>query len=36
LSALQGDVLIVKSGHDDIIPHLVIENYLSALKGATR
>jgi hypothetical protein len=26
-------VLIVKSGHDDIIPHPVIENYLTALKG---
>src|SRR5215217_3841131 len=30
----RGDVLIVESEHDDIIPHPVIENYLAALKGA--
>ncbi|WP_404289934.1 alpha/beta hydrolase family protein [Microvirga sp. RSM25] len=33
-AAFQGDVLIVESEHDDIIPHPVIENYLTALKGA--
>src|SRR5215207_5763815 len=32
-AAFQGDVLIVESEHDDIIPHPVIENYLTALKG---
>ncbi|WP_201832770.1 alpha/beta hydrolase family protein [Microvirga zambiensis] len=33
-AAFRGDVLVVESEHDDIIPHPVIENYLAALKGA--
>ncbi len=33
-AAFKGDVLIVESEHDDIIPHPVIENYLTAFKGA--
>ena len=33
-AAFKGDVLIVESEHDDIIPHPVIENYLAACKGA--
>jgi pimeloyl-ACP methyl ester carboxylesterase len=32
--AFRGDVLIVESEHDHIIPHPVIENYLAALKRA--
>ena len=30
----EGDVLIVESEHDDIVPHQVIENYLAAFKKA--
>src|ERR671912_1621607 len=33
-AAFKGDVLIVESDNDDIIPHPVIENYLAAFKGA--
>jgi len=33
-AAFRGDVLIVESEHDDIVPHPVIENYLAAFKGA--
>ncbi|GEO17796.1 hypothetical protein MAE02_54920 [Microvirga aerophila] len=33
-AVFRGDVLIVESEHDDIIPHPAIENYLAALKGA--
>jgi hypothetical protein len=33
-AAFKGDVLIVESEHDGIIPHPVIENYLTALRGA--
>ncbi len=33
-AGFRGDVLVVESEHDDIIPHPVIENYLAALKGA--
>ena len=30
----EGDVLIVESEHDDVVPHQVIKNYLAALKKA--
>ena len=33
-TAYRGDVLIVESGHDTIIPHEVIENYRNAFAGA--
>jgi pimeloyl-ACP methyl ester carboxylesterase len=33
-AAFKGDVLIVESEHDDIIPHPVIENYLVAFRNA--
>jgi pimeloyl-ACP methyl ester carboxylesterase len=33
-AAFEGDVLIVESGRDDVIPHPVIENYLTAFKRA--
>jgi uncharacterized protein len=33
-SAYRGDVLIVESGHDDTIPHAVIENYRDAFANA--
>jgi uncharacterized protein len=33
-AAFKGDVLIVESEHDNIIPHAVIENYLLAFKNA--
>jgi len=33
-AAFRGDVLIVESEHDIIVPHTVIENYLAAFKQA--
>jgi pimeloyl-ACP methyl ester carboxylesterase len=33
-AVFEGDVLIVESEHDDIVPHQVIENYLAAFKKA--
>jgi pimeloyl-ACP methyl ester carboxylesterase len=33
-AAFQGDVLIVESEHDDIIPHPVIANYMAAFQKA--
>ncbi len=33
-SAFRGEVLIVESGHDDTVPHPVIENYRSAFEHA--
>jgi pimeloyl-ACP methyl ester carboxylesterase len=33
-AAFEGDVLIVESEHDDIIPHPVFENYIAAFKNA--
>jgi dienelactone hydrolase len=33
-AAYRGDVLIVESAHDTIIPHEVIENYRHAFTGA--
>src|SRR5215217_3394538 len=33
-AAFRGDVLIVESGHDDIIPHPVIANYMAAFEKA--
>jgi uncharacterized protein len=33
-AAFEGDVLIIESEHDDIVPHAVIENYLAAFKKA--
>jgi pimeloyl-ACP methyl ester carboxylesterase len=33
-AGFEGDVLIVESEHDDIIPHPVFENYIAALKKA--
>jgi dienelactone hydrolase len=33
-AAFRGEVLIVESGHDDTVPHPVIENYLSAFEQA--
>jgi pimeloyl-ACP methyl ester carboxylesterase len=33
-AAFEGDVLIVESEHDDIVPHAVIENYIAAFKKA--
>ena len=33
-AAFRGDVLIVESGRDSVIPHEVIENYREALKGS--
>jgi len=32
--AFAGDILIVESEHDDIVPHAVIDNYLDAAKPA--
>jgi dienelactone hydrolase len=33
-AAFRGDVLIVESEHDTLVPHPVIENYMAACKGA--
>jgi uncharacterized protein len=33
-AAFEGDVLIVESEHDDIIPHPVIANYMAAFQKA--
>jgi uncharacterized protein len=33
-AAFEGDVMILESEYDDIIPHPVIENYLAAFKNA--
>jgi uncharacterized protein len=33
-AAFKGDVLIVESEHDDIVPHPVIENYIAAFGNA--
>jgi dienelactone hydrolase len=33
-AAFQGEVLVIESGHDDTVPHPVIENYLAAFEQA--
>ena len=33
-AAFRGEVLVIESGHDDTVPHPVIENYLSAFARA--